>query len=475
MLLLFINLVIATQLTFDQPGEYQLTPEMYNFSDEITVELWGAGGGGCSGMCGIGGGSGAYIKAKVATLGQTFNLSVGLGGQGGPSIAVYTENIFGTSVHDNYSYVLSYGENGGDTSFIGNNTNLIAGGGYQGNHSCVISGASIYGMYNGLDVQCRNRGIIKSTSATIIYDSNNGNNGETGSVYCNYPNCNLNYCCCDGLNSVCKNMGAGSYLYGGSGGSSGYGFNGKGNKIIRSDGNSYCSNQQCMVTNGTTPANGGGGSFTIFTWCSMQFARHDGYVIHTQRAGNGGNGTIIVTFDSCPNPSRIQYPSPSVTSTNEDTSSVSPRPSQSSSSYPEYHYWYTFSASHTRVSSTSSQTRSSTNTAPPTSSSKSLQSIETYSTTLTPSYTNTASLTFSSTLFTQSVADTYTISIQNSATSTGSTRHTSNDSVQDNEIIYSLILLISVLIVVIVFLATLVLTCMLRVKNNIYINQTISK
>ncbi len=120
----------------------------------------------------------------------------------------HTENIFG-SANNNYSYALSYGVNGGDTSFISGNTNLIVGGGYQGNHSCVINSASsypYYGVYNGLDVQCMNRGIVKSANAMTIYSSHNGNNGETGSAYC-YSNCNLNYCCCNNFDGVCANEG----------------------------------------------------------------------------------------------------------------------------------------------------------------------------------------------------------------------------------------------------------------------------
>lgn len=282
MLLLFINLVVATQLTFDRPGKHQLTPEMYNFADEITVEMWGAGGGGCSGTCGIGGGSGAYIKAKIETLQQTFDLSVGLGGQGGMGMKV---NYKGDYKSD-YDPMLAQGVNGGDSSVIGTNTKLIAGGGYQGNHSCT----QLTGYHNeqGIGIKCVNQGLVKSDLAHTII-TKNGDNGLIGSVYTlrrNYkPSCINDYIPI-GLNLL---------MSGGNGGQSGIGYNGKGNNYyLRTQPPTYNSVHANPGTDGSNPGNGGGGAFTNFIGCNEK------YVVSTllQRAGNGGNGTIIVTFES---------------------------------------------------------------------------------------------------------------------------------------------------------------------------------
>lgn len=77
---------------------------------EVEFELWGAGGGG---SLGGGGGAGGYIKAIIAvTPGQTYNVTVGQGGNG-------VANGANTS-----------GGNGSSTQVNGNGINMTAQGGF---------------------------------------------------------------------------------------------------------------------------------------------------------------------------------------------------------------------------------------------------------------------------------------------------------------------------------------------------------
>ena len=454
MLLLFINLVVATQLTFDQPGEYQLTPEMYNFADEITVELWGAGGGGCSGDCGIGGGSGAYIKATLNTNLESFYLIVGASGKGGRSYTYITNPCIPSKYPWEYEKILYSGYNGTNTVINSNSNSIIAGGGLGGNwtseKSCTtdqFGGRCMYTVNNG------GKYIINYVDG-IVDIALDGNSGEVSTNMLNSTKqCNIS--------AYTKN-----YIIRSGDGGQAY----MGGKVGKGNSKQYCCNNcgwacwthvTCDIDytymNATSPGSGGGGSLDTATTCGSCECGGGNLIVYFRNGGDGGNGTIIVTFDSCPTSSATSHPSPSVTSSSEDIPSADPSTSPSHSPYPEYHYWwYTFSSSHTRMSSTSSQTRS------PIPSMSATQSI-------TGTSSQTGSPT-SSTSSTQSITSTSSQSM--STTQSYETTSTSTHSLQDNEIIYSLILFIVVLVVVIILLVTLVLTCMLRVKNNIYINQT---
>jgi hypothetical protein len=87
-------------LKFDIPGNYIIKPVDYNCSDNIIIELWGAG---ASGSCGYGkaGGSGAYVKASISTNNNTFLIKVGFGGNAPKcygSDNVYGKNGTATSI-----------------------------------------------------------------------------------------------------------------------------------------------------------------------------------------------------------------------------------------------------------------------------------------------------------------------------------------------------------------------------------------
>lgn len=77
-------------------GFYTIKPIDYNYSKNVIIELWGAGGGGCTCVIddgfntkyNFGGGSGGYIKASIETNQSTINIIVGEGMNG-----VETSNI----------------------------------------------------------------------------------------------------------------------------------------------------------------------------------------------------------------------------------------------------------------------------------------------------------------------------------------------------------------------------------------------
>lgn len=104
-------------IEFFEAGDYTITPIDYNHSDNIIVEIWGAGSGGtvsCRKVaCNInefnyyGGNSGAYAKVNIITNMQDFNITVGKGGEGC--------SIVGDAYYKYYD--CDVGVAGGNTSF----------------------------------------------------------------------------------------------------------------------------------------------------------------------------------------------------------------------------------------------------------------------------------------------------------------------------------------------------------------------
>lgn len=122
-------------LEFYTPGTYNITNLDYSKSENIIIEIWGAGSGASAGFdlkcygfdCNeqkllsvfYGGNSGAYIKANIITNQNTFTLVIG---EGGKSFPAYQNGYYPNE---------GTGYPGGQTSFSNMNltTNLIAQGG----------------------------------------------------------------------------------------------------------------------------------------------------------------------------------------------------------------------------------------------------------------------------------------------------------------------------------------------------------
>lgn len=98
-------------------GNFTLTPKDYKFTNQIVVEMWGAGGAGNL-YNGHGGSSGGYIKIIMNTMMKTFYLTVGKGGSGS------TNNAGTVRSYD-------FPQSGGDTMFraCDNSTSYVARGG----------------------------------------------------------------------------------------------------------------------------------------------------------------------------------------------------------------------------------------------------------------------------------------------------------------------------------------------------------
>lgn len=260
-------------ITFDTPGNYQLNPQDYHYSPQIIVEMWGAGGGGCSGDCGIGGGSGAYIKATINTNLETFNLTIGLGGKGGSACEVRTSNYYNlpwyTGTNDErYKYLNGF--NGTDTIITSDIHNLIAGGGRNGNFSTIIyvNRNRVIDKFNG--------GFYQSNIETTI--SLNGYSGSTGS--------NKFFGCYQGyqVNPV---------IAAGNGANSPYGMTGGlGNNYTLYNSCDYCN----LATNGSNPGSGGGGSYYNYHQVVNGNCPNVYGTFIFPAAGDGGNGTIIVYY-----------------------------------------------------------------------------------------------------------------------------------------------------------------------------------
>ena len=151
-------------LQFTQPNNYILTAKDYAFSDNIIVEIWGAGSGGAitkaykycdytKNECYAhdiifnGGSSGSFISANIVTYNQSFNIVVG---QGGISCRL--------DVFDRSSSFTCTGTNGGSSTFSNNNINLIATG-----------GQSLCSSFTMSDISCRcSSNCLNSTAKPII-------------------------------------------------------------------------------------------------------------------------------------------------------------------------------------------------------------------------------------------------------------------------------------------------------------------
>jgi len=129
--LYFVNCNLQT-IEFYESGEYTLSKQDYGNSENIIIEMWGAGSG-CTVICNsndcfydennyayYSGNSGAYLKANIITNGETLNITIGSGGKSCvPPI-------------EEHKYYECYAKKGGSTILNINNINLITEGGKHG-------------------------------------------------------------------------------------------------------------------------------------------------------------------------------------------------------------------------------------------------------------------------------------------------------------------------------------------------------
>lgn len=302
MLLLLLPLLVTANInviTFDTPGNYQLTPVDYQYSPQIIVEMWGAGGGGCSGDCGIGGGSGAYIKATINTNLETFNLTIGLGGKGGNACDA-TSNMgydlpwyIGRNNEPRYRNLS--GLNGTDTILMSTSNNIIAGGGRNGNFTATTYR---YGTQGGTANPNRYNGGIYTFGNIngIINIALNGYSGSIGS--------NKFYGCY-------QNLRVNPTIIAGIGGNSPYGMiGGLGNNYTLYNSCDYCN----LAKNGSTPGSGGGGSYYNYHQnIGNQNCPVGTITLFYPAAGDGGNGTINIYYQYNPTQSSSRTISPTAT------------------------------------------------------------------------------------------------------------------------------------------------------------------
>lgn len=185
-------------IEFYTPGTYNITNQDYSKSENIIIELWGAGSGASAGLevecygkdCNdekwfsvfYGGNSGSYIKANVITNQNSFTLVIGNGARSVPAYDWYFPNS-------------GIGNSGGQTSFTSSNlsTNLIAGGAVAPNNngwsvspakplSLTVMGY-IINNYNGLagSIEYQKLGATSANGAAAP----NGSPGGTSSNYNN--------------------------------------------------------------------------------------------------------------------------------------------------------------------------------------------------------------------------------------------------------------------------------------------------
>lgn len=188
-------------IEFYEPGNYTITPGDYGNSNNIIIEMWGAGSGGSVlssfnvNNCGewscaydtdfIGGVSGSYIKANIVTHGNTFYFTVGSGGNNG--CEAYPGESF-----DPYYCI---GNNGGDTTFTnGADLTLDATGGTLC-HNCnpyyVCQAAPIYTNITfgtiviGVTGTCGSTGVNKYVSGATSVNGLVGDGRTVGhGAYC---------------------------------------------------------------------------------------------------------------------------------------------------------------------------------------------------------------------------------------------------------------------------------------------------
>ncbi len=122
-----IYLCHTKTIYFSDSGEYILTPEMYNFSDNFTVEVIGAGSGSYTqwnvkkddfeGCISVSGNSGGFIYAFIITNQNNFTLYVGKGSE--------PESKKNANM------------DGEDTTLSNDNVKMIARGGYFNSFECI--------------------------------------------------------------------------------------------------------------------------------------------------------------------------------------------------------------------------------------------------------------------------------------------------------------------------------------------------
>lgn len=178
MLLILVTCVLCVNcdvfmITYDKPGQYNLTQKDYNFNSQIIVEIWGAGAGGNSGN--YAGGGGSYIKAVINST-KTLHISVGKGGFGASgSYPPYCQNP---------TNVGQYGES---SSITNDDINLIAGGGcvFHDKMKCsnenTISGKNIL-INENLTGMAGTLTIVQylCNSGTKVYNGQGGNGAMGG-------------------------------------------------------------------------------------------------------------------------------------------------------------------------------------------------------------------------------------------------------------------------------------------------------
>lgn len=135
----FVGSVQAETLTFDANGSFEAPAGVTS----VTVEAWGGGGGGGydsaassrDGAGGGGGGGGGYSKSSNVrvTPGETYKIVVGSGGRGVTLDRVRPGGIVGGAAPVGDT---SKGEDGGDSSFVGDSgVTVLAKGGAGGSAS----------------------------------------------------------------------------------------------------------------------------------------------------------------------------------------------------------------------------------------------------------------------------------------------------------------------------------------------------
>ena len=154
---------------WDQAGEYTLTPEYYGYSDNIIIQLWGAGSGSFQqwiqqgGTSQAGGNSGAYISMNINTIKQeTFYFTIG---RGGNCSIVYNPSAYQTWYGLPGNYSTFYNE---DKSLLLN----VSGGYGSSNYGGSGVNATVTVLkYRADDIVMHN--INGTISPTIITSSNN--------------------------------------------------------------------------------------------------------------------------------------------------------------------------------------------------------------------------------------------------------------------------------------------------------------
>lgn len=103
-LILLVNNIQIKTLSYYIPGAYILTPSDYGYLDEITVEIWGARGGGQYGAS-------AYEKMRIKTEQKSFSINVGKGGIDGENGE--SSSIISMGEYPRYGIIIEGGQGEG--------------------------------------------------------------------------------------------------------------------------------------------------------------------------------------------------------------------------------------------------------------------------------------------------------------------------------------------------------------------------